>query len=75
MPGARHLPLAALPSRLAEIDPDKRVVLHCQGAGRSAIATSFLLAQGIAATNLRGGFSEWERLGLPVESDAAASAR
>jgi hydroxyacylglutathione hydrolase len=43
-------------------------VLHCQGGGRSLIATSLLEARGVGASiNLTGGFGAWEKTGLPVE--------
>ena len=46
--------------------------MHCQGGTRSAIASSVLRAKGVAdVTNVRGGYGEWTRLGLPTVSDDA----
>ena len=69
LPGAIHIPLAALPDRVGEIDPGTPVVVHCQGGGRSAIAASFLKAQGIeGVSNLEGGYDAWVANKLPVEA-------
>jgi hydroxyacylglutathione hydrolase len=66
--GAQHIPLGYLTDRLDEVPSDRPVVLHCQGGGRSLIATSLLEARGvIESINLTGGFSAWEKTGLPVE--------
>ncbi|HUR00796.1 MAG TPA: rhodanese-like domain-containing protein [Gemmatimonadaceae bacterium] len=63
--GALHIPLAALPERMAEIDASLPVVLHCKGGGRSAIATSFLQSRGVrSASNLDGGYERWVKEGF-----------
>lgn len=68
LPGATLIPLAELADRLAEVPADRPVAVHCQGGGRSAIAASLLLARGRrAVANVSGGFSAWERAGMPVE--------
>ncbi len=38
IPGAVLIPLNQLPSRLAELDPEKEIVLQCKVGGRSASA-------------------------------------
>ena len=74
IPGAQHIPLAALPDRLDEIDSSKPIVLQCRGGGRSAIATSLLLSHGLAnVSNLNGGYDAWVAEGLPVESPERAT--
>jgi hydroxyacylglutathione hydrolase len=68
LPGAIHIPLAALPDRIGELSTGAPIVLHCKGGSRSAIATSFLQARGIAnASNLAGGFESWVKSGFEVE--------
>lgn len=68
--GAIHIPLAALPERLGEIDAGKPVVVHCQGGGRSAIAASYMKSRGLrTVANLRGGFEAWLADDLPVERE------
>jgi hydroxyacylglutathione hydrolase len=66
-----HIPLAALPERLGEIDANTSVVVHCQGGGRSAIAASYLKSHGVErVANLTGGFEAWMKNDLPVERGA-----
>ena len=71
IPGARHIPLASLPDRIAEIDASRPVVLQCRGGGRSAIATSLLLSRGISnVANLIGGYDAWVAQRLPTETSS-----
>jgi len=68
IPGAIHIPLAALPDRIPELNAAAPIVLHCKGGSRSAIATSFLQARGITdVSNLAGGFESWVKGGFEVE--------
>ena len=70
LPGAKHIPLAALPEKLGELDPAAPIVLHCKGGGRSSIATSLLQSQGFAkVSNLVGGYEAWVAAGFPTEAD------
>ncbi|MFL5482842.1 MAG: rhodanese-like domain-containing protein [Gemmatimonadaceae bacterium] len=69
IPDARHIPLASLPDRIAEIDASRPVILQCRGGGRSAIATSLLLSRGISnVSNLIGGYDAWAAQRLPTET-------
>lgn len=66
--GAIHIPLAALPERVGELDTSVPIVLHCKGGGRSSIAASFLQAQGLnGVSNLAGGYEGWVAEGFDVE--------
>ena len=68
LPGAIHIPLAALPERVGELDASVPIVLHCKGGGRSSIATSFLQSKGIGSvSNLAGGYEGWVAEGFKVE--------
>jgi hydroxyacylglutathione hydrolase len=68
LPGAIHIPLAALPERVGELDASVPIVLHCKGGGRSSIATSFLQSKGIGGvSNLAGGYEGWVAEGFDVE--------
>ena len=72
--GALHIPLSALPERVDDLDTSRPVVLHCQGGGRSSIATSFLQARGITnVANLQGGYDSWVANGFEVEEPAGKS--
>jgi glyoxylase-like metal-dependent hydrolase (beta-lactamase superfamily II)/rhodanese-related sulfurtransferase len=67
IPGARHIPLAQLPNRLAEIPPDRPVVAYCAGGYRSSVAASLLRRSGVEdVSDLLGGYSAWATLGQPV---------
>ncbi len=68
IPGITLIPMGEIPNRLADIPKDKTVIVSCQSGRRSSQIASFLQEQGF--TNLHdldGGFSAWERAGLPVE--------
>jgi hydroxyacylglutathione hydrolase len=72
VPGAMHIPLGSLLTRLEEIPRGKEIAVHCQGGNRSAIAASILQKNGISASNVAGGFSEWERSGGDIERGEAS---
>jgi hydroxyacylglutathione hydrolase len=64
LPGARHIPLGALPDHLADL-PDGPIVVQCQSGARSAVATSLLHRAGRTdALNLVGGYQAWRAAGL-----------
>jgi hydroxyacylglutathione hydrolase len=68
VPGAQHIPLGHLAERIKEIPRDKPLVVHCQGGGRSAIATSVLQKLGVTnAEDMRGGYAAWVAAGNKVE--------
>ena len=46
---------------------DKRFVLHCASGWRSALTVAALQDMGFKAAHLKHGFSDWEKLGGPVE--------
>jgi len=52
----------------AEFDPNRRIILHCAGGGRSALAADTLQHMGYAnVAHLDGGFSAWKAAEQPVE--------
>jgi rhodanese-related sulfurtransferase len=69
-PGAQHIPLGELPSRLDELPADARIIFVCRSGNRSGQATAWLTQQGHrhadAVANMRGGMAAWARSGLPV---------
>jgi hydroxyacylglutathione hydrolase len=70
VPGALHIPLGRLASRIGEIPRSGAIVVQCQGGNRSAIAASVLLRHGIdGVTNLSGGFTDWVSEGQAVAHD------
>ena len=71
--GAQHIPLGELRDRIAEVPTTGRIVVHCLGGTRSAIAASVLQAHGRQdVVNFAGGYSAWRAAGLASESTTAA---
>ena len=59
--GSVNVPLSQLEERVAEIDRDRPVVVHCATGYRSSIASSILEKNGFAnIADLVGGISAWE---------------
>jgi rhodanese-related sulfurtransferase len=71
-PAARHLPLAEVPDRVAELREATLVVCVCRSGARSRRATEFLREEGVAAVNLAGGMTAWAQIGLPLEGEGDA---
>ncbi len=69
--GAKHLPLAELAQRTAELDPGRQVVLYCRGGNRSTMATDALAEAGFDAAKLSEGIVGWDEAGLPLEPEGA----
>jgi rhodanese-related sulfurtransferase len=67
--GAKHLPLAELAGRTAELDPERPVVLYCRGGTRSTMATDALADAGFDAAKLSGGIVGWDEADLPLEPE------
>ena len=66
---ARNIPLAALNSRLAEIEAwkDQPLLVNCKAGGRSTQACALLHGQGFTKLhNLQGGLTAWQTANLPV---------
>jgi adenylyltransferase/sulfurtransferase len=60
IPGATLIPMAQVPSRLAEFDPQAELVVHCRSGARSGQVVQFLRQQGFTnAHNLAGGVLAW----------------
>jgi rhodanese-related sulfurtransferase len=58
--GSVHIPLGQLPGRLAELDPEREIVVVCHHGARSFQAAAFLRARGFENVyNLAGGIDAW----------------
>jgi rhodanese-related sulfurtransferase len=75
IPGSVHVPRGMLEFRAdpstayhqPELDPSARVILHCAGGGRSALAAVTLKEMGYQnVAHLDGGFNAWKEAGKPV---------
>ncbi|MBN9404765.1 MAG: hypothetical protein J0I00_05030 [Burkholderiales bacterium] len=57
------------PAHKPELDPRRRVILHCASGGRSALAVLSLRALGyVDVAHLDGGIKAWQAEGKPIES-------
>lgn len=62
LPGTTNIPLDELPDRLAELDPQRRVVVLCKSGVRSGKAADILTGAGfVDVVNLDGGMMAWEK--------------
>lgn len=69
-PGAHHLPMMQVPSRVAEIPRDADVVVACRVGARSAQVVTYLRAAGLdRVSNLDGGLIGWVAAGRPLVSE------
>ena len=60
--GAKHIPMASIPSLLPVLPPSGPVVVYCQHGMRSMKVASFLESQGCAGVyNLHGGIEAWNQ--------------
>ena len=70
VPSAINVPLKALESRLADLDPEHEIVAYCRGPHciLAFDAVALLRQEGFRAFRLEDGFPEWQHAGLPVET-------
>ena len=73
-PGARHIPLAELPARLADVPGRRPVAFVCRSGGRSSVATEVAAGHGVDALNVEGGLIAWQRAGLDLTNDVEGAA-
>jgi adenylyltransferase/sulfurtransferase len=58
--GGRLIPMNEVPQRLAEIDREQEIIVHCHGGVRSQRVAEFLKQSGYArVANLAGGINAW----------------
>lgn len=68
VPGAVNIPIQQLPSRLAELGKDDRLVVYCERGTRSAVAVDTLVQAGYTnVSHLTGDMAGWRAAGLPIE--------
>lgn len=77
IPGSVHAPRGMLefyadptsPYHKPELEPNKRVILHCASGGRSALAGKTLQEMGYTnVAHLEGGMNAWKESGKPTDS-------
>jgi thioredoxin 1/putative thioredoxin len=68
LPGAKHIPIEEIESRLAELHMFAgQPVLYCRGGDKTKELATKLAEQGMPIAFLEGGLLGWESEGLPVE--------
>ena len=66
-PGATHIPMGDVPSRLTELDPDRETVVVCHHGVRSAQVAIYLARMGFEhVLNLSGGIDAWSETADPT---------
>jgi rhodanese-related sulfurtransferase len=66
-PGAVHIPLSDLPSRLSDLPDDtETLAVVCRSGGRSNRAAAWLAQQGFDVANVDGGMRAWQGAGKPL---------
>jgi rhodanese-related sulfurtransferase len=68
-PGAQHIPMGQVPSRINEIDADATLFVVCHLGGRSQRVAQYLARNGYAPVNVSGGMQAWAGAGRPVVTD------
>jgi rhodanese-related sulfurtransferase len=68
-PGAQHIPMGQVPSRINEIDADAMLFVVCHLGGRSQRVAQYLARNGYAPVNVSGGMQAWAGAGRPVVTD------
>lgn len=69
-PGAVHIPLSDVPTRLGELpEVEGALAVVCRSGGRSGRAVQWLQAQGFDVINVDGGMRAWSGAGKPMEAD------
>ncbi len=67
-PGAKLMPHMSVPTRIAELDPDRDILFICKSGYRSALACEFAAAAGLTRLfNVEGGHDAWAAAGYPME--------
>lgn len=69
IPGSLHIPMDQIPARLQELDQDAEWVVVCAHGNRSYAVAGYLLHNGLRASSLAGGVTDWWMRGGETESD------
>ena len=68
LPGAMHIPMGQVPTRVEELDPEQEMVVVCHHGVRSLRVAHFLASRGFSKLyNLQGGVDAWPRASGPPE--------
>jgi rhodanese-related sulfurtransferase len=67
MAAARHLPMNDVPAHLESLPRDRKVVVMCAHGSRSDSVAAWLIEQGVDASSLQGGITQWASQGGAIE--------
>ncbi len=63
IPGAAHVPLSDVGTRVKKVKKDKEIVVYCRSGNQSIWAIKRLMGMGYThLSNLKGGYSAWKRI-------------
>lgn len=75
-PGAHHVPMMDIPTRLSELPTEGDIVVVCRSGGRSGQVVAYLLGNGWDnVSNLDGGMQDWAAAGRELVSEDGQPAR
>lgn len=58
--GSQHVPMADIPSRVQELDPEQHIIVYCHHGVRSLSVTDWLRKQGFEKVqSMSGGIDQW----------------
>ncbi len=66
IPGALHIPMGQIQTKVGELEKDKAYAIVCASGGRSSSVASWLSQQGYDVSNVVGGMSLWHGGRHPV---------
>jgi rhodanese-related sulfurtransferase len=72
IPGARHIPLAEVPSQSSRLDQGAPVVLYCRSGNRSGPTADAFAASGWDAHSIDGGLLAWADAGFELEPNGGS---
>ncbi|AUW95502.1 hypothetical protein BXT84_09025 [Sulfobacillus thermotolerans] len=67
IPGALHIPMGQLQSRINELEKDKAYAIVCASGGRSSSVAAWMSQLGYDVSNVVGGMSLWAGKRHPME--------
>lgn len=65
--GFVNIPLDDIALDVDRVPKAEAIYFMCHSGGRSFLATKLAISSGLNAVNIDGGFSAWQKAGLPTE--------
>lgn len=67
IPNTCHIPMNEVPDHLDKLPRDRPVVIFCAHGSRSYSVAAWLIEQGVNASSMAGGITQWASRGGAVE--------